>query len=108
MDEEELGENEIDAAPTKSFFIDMLTRDIPLDQAILDLIDNSVDGAKSLKALNGRSFADLWVKLEFDKDKFVISDNCGGFSKNAARKYAFKFGRLSPLHTVIDALYDGA
>lgn len=93
MNDEELGENEIDAAPTKGFFIDMITRDIPLDQAILDLVDNSIDGAKGLKALDGRNFSDLWVKLEFDREKFVISDNCGGFSKEAARKYAFKFGR---------------
>jgi hypothetical protein len=41
-------ETEIDAEPTKAFFIDMLTRDIPLDQAILDLVDNCVDGAKAL------------------------------------------------------------
>ena len=33
------------------------------------------------------------MKLEFDKEKFVISDNCGGFGKEAARRYAFKFGR---------------
>jgi hypothetical protein len=37
----------ISAEPTKSFFVDMLTRDIALEQAILDLVDNSVDGAKA-------------------------------------------------------------
>lgn len=37
----------IRANPTKEFFITMLTRDIPLDRAILDLIDNSVDAANS-------------------------------------------------------------
>lgn len=39
----------INAEPTKAFFVDMLTRDIPLEQAVLDLVDNSVDGAKSMK-----------------------------------------------------------
>ena len=36
---------EIDASPTKAFFIDNLTRDLTLEDAILDLIDNSVDAA---------------------------------------------------------------
>jgi len=34
----------IDASPTKDFFVSMLTRDISLDDAILDLLDNCVDG----------------------------------------------------------------
>ena len=34
----------VDARPVKSFFVDMLTRDIELVDAILDLLDNCVDG----------------------------------------------------------------
>jgi hypothetical protein len=30
--------------PTKRFFVSMLTRDIALDDAILDLLDNCLDG----------------------------------------------------------------
>ena len=86
-------DNEIDAEPTKTFFIDMFTRDIPLDQAILDLVDNSVDGAKALLADQQSPFDQRWIKLNFDKDKFTIVDNCGGFGRKAAREYAFKFGR---------------
>ena len=33
------------ANPTKAFFVSMITRDITLEDCILDLIDNSVDGA---------------------------------------------------------------
>ena len=88
-----LPNDQIDAEPTKSFFIDMLTRDIPLDQAILDLVDNSVDGAKALYADLGSPLSDRWIRLEFDKDKFAIIDNCGGFGRQAAREYAFRFGR---------------
>jgi hypothetical protein len=33
------------ANPTKAFFVRMITRDISLEDCILDLIDNSVDGA---------------------------------------------------------------
>ena len=34
----------VDASPVKSFFVSMLTRDIQLEEAILDLLDNCVDG----------------------------------------------------------------
>ena len=34
----------IKAGPTKAFFVRMLTRDIELADAILDLLDNCVDG----------------------------------------------------------------
>ena len=83
----------IDAAPTKTFFIDMFTRDIPLDQAILDLVDNSVDGAKSLIAKHGGTYDQRWIKLKFDRNSFTVVDNCGGFGRKAAQEYAFKFGR---------------
>ena len=33
------------AIPTKQFFVSMLTRDIRLEDAILDLVDNCLDGA---------------------------------------------------------------
>jgi hypothetical protein len=83
----------ISALPTRDFFIDMVTRDIPLDAVILDLVDNSVDGAKNLR---GRGkFDDLEVRIEADPEKFSIADNCGGFSSEVAREYAFRFGRLS-------------
>jgi len=83
----------IDAAPTKSFFVDMLTRDIQLEQAVLDLVDNSVDGAKGLKTTGAKPFEGRFVKIQFSKEKFRITDNCGGFSTQAAREYAFRFGR---------------
>ncbi len=34
----------VNASPVKSFFVYMLTRDIKLEEAILDLLDNCVDG----------------------------------------------------------------
>lgn len=78
---------QIDASPTKEFFIDMLTRDIALDRAILDLIDNSIDAARK----NDKKFAD--VTLTIEDNKFIIFDNCGGMDINAAKDYAFRFGR---------------
>lgn len=79
---------QVKAGPTKEFFIDMITRDIQLNKAILDLIDNSIDGAKRTGV-----FSDKVIKIEMNKDKFEINDNCGGFSSIIAKDYAFKFGR---------------
>jgi Histidine kinase-, DNA gyrase B-, and HSP90-like ATPase len=83
----------INAEPTKTFFVDMLTRDIPLEQAILDLIDNCVDGAKSMESDGELPFEGREIKLVFSEASFQITDNCGGFSREAAINYAFKFGR---------------
>lgn len=84
--------DEINAAPTKAFFIDMITRDIPLEQAVLDLVDNCIDGAKK----NGSgSFEGFFVEITLNSEFFRIVDNCGGFSTKTARDYAFRFGRPS-------------
>ena len=81
----------VNASPTKEFFIYMVTRDIPLTRAILDLVDNSVDGARRMRP-NG-NFNDLWVRIELQKDHCKIADNCGGIPVDIARNYAFRFGR---------------
>lgn len=84
---------QIDAEPTKAFFVEMLTRDIGLEQAVLDLVDNSVDGAKSMPSGTALPFEGRKVEIEFNKDSFRIFDNCGGFDSETARTYAFRFGR---------------
>jgi hypothetical protein len=81
----------IDASPTKELFITMLTRDVALIPAIIDLADNSTDGAR--KSKGGESWAGLYVKIHAKPNKFVIDDNCGGISVDIARRYAFRFGR---------------
>lgn len=83
--------NKVDASPTKAFFVQIVTKDVQLDEAIQDLIDNSVDGAKRLRE-NG-DFQNLYVHLTVAEDKFEIEDNCGGIPLDIARQYAFKFGR---------------
>ena len=81
----------IDAMPTKELFIDMLTRDIALIPAIIDLVDNCADGAKKLKGEG--QLTGLWVRLTVSPTEFRIVDNCGGFTVEMARNYAFRFGR---------------
>ena len=83
----------VDAAPTKAFFVDIITRDIQLDKAIQDLVDNCVDGAKRLRP--GGDYSGLWVRINLSAESFKISDNCGGIPLDIARRYAFKFGRAS-------------
>jgi hypothetical protein len=81
----------IDAQPTKSFFIGMLTRDVELSRAIIDLVDNCLDGA--LRNRPDKNFQNLWVRLRITPEEFHISDNCGGIPVDVAQKYAFRFGR---------------
>ncbi len=81
----------LQASPTKEFFIDMLVRDIRLERAIADLVDNSVDGANRLRP-NG-DFGGLYSRLELSPKHFRIADNCGGIPAAQARDYAFRFGR---------------
>src|SRR5438309_5561732 len=99
--------------PSKSLFINMLTRDISLADCIVDLLDNSVDGIKELRkrtnqpAPTENEYAGFWVEVEFSKDRFHISDNCGGIPVQVAIDYAFRCGRrdeddqeLAESHTI--------
>lgn len=81
----------VNASPTKEFFVNMLVRDILLKQAIIELIDNSIDGARSIRKDN--QYSGLKITVTFDKNKFIIEDNCGGIPLNVAANYAFRFGR---------------
>jgi hypothetical protein len=81
--------------PTKRFFVSMLTRDIELKDAILDLIDNSVDGAT--RRLKGKikkadAYDGFEARITVSAKSFDISDNCGGIPKDAI-KDAFLLGR---------------
>lgn len=87
----ELQNKKVDASPTKGFFIYMLTRDIDLKPAIVELIDNSIDGAKRVRKKS--HYEGLFIRITMSKDKFVIEDNCGGIDIDTAQNYAFKFGR---------------
>lgn len=78
------------AQPTKRLLVDVLTKDIDLPAAILDLIDNSVDSARRNSSegdLDGRS-----IEVTFTKQDFVIRDNCGGIPLDEAEQRVFCFG----------------
>ena len=81
----------IQTFPTTDFFITMLIRDVTLKDAIGDLVDNAVDGARGISA-NG-DYNGLEISIEANKDVFRIKDNCGGIEVKTAREYAFRIGR---------------
>src|SRR4051812_30676793 len=83
----------IDARPTKRFFVRMLVRDIELVPAIVDLVDNSVDGAKRITEPGENRFEGLEVRLTISPERFEIVDTCGGIPLELAQRYAFRFGR---------------
>jgi len=80
----------INGNPTKVFFIEMLTRDISIKDAIIDLLDNSIDGASNI---DKDDYSNLYINLTINKNEFIVEDNCGGFPLEVAQKYAFRFGR---------------
>ncbi len=87
------GKDEAQASPTKQFFVSMLTRDITLADAILDLVDNCLDGAMRIADGKKVDYAKHFVRIDLAKDHFSIRDNCGGIPREVAKNYAFKMGR---------------
>lgn len=88
-----------DVNPTKGFFINMLTRDIELNDAILDLLDNCLDGVVRIRAKEGRErdskdfYSGFAARIIVSKDSFIIEDNCGGIPLDIAKDKAFRMGR---------------
>jgi hypothetical protein len=86
-----------DASPAKKFFVDMLVKDIELQDAIIDLLDNSVDGAmrlaEKMTKQGAKPYAGCAAWITLSKDRFEILDNCGGIPVELAEQYAFRMGR---------------
>lgn len=96
----------ISASPTKRFFVEMLTRDIELEDAILDLLDNCVDGIQRIANLNpspSKPYEGFCARVTFTDKEFKIEDNCGGIPLEDARDYAFRMGR--PLDSIDNQIY---
>lgn len=89
----------VKASPSKVFFVSMLTRDIDLEDAVLDLLDNCVDGVVRTLAEMPESadsetpYEGYWARITASPDEFAILDNCGGIPKDIAKNSAFMLGR---------------
>src|ERR1035438_6964277 len=93
----------VKAYPRKQFFLEMFTRDITLEDCILDLIDNSMDSY--LRTRNIAVDAEVFgqgdgaaaqspglIRIDFSQEQFTIIDNCGGIDRRAAEDDVFCFG----------------
>lgn len=91
--------NKAKASPTKDFFVRMITKDISLEDCLLDLVDNCLDGARrTIVAKDGdgkmiESYEQFYTELHINSEEFRIEDNCGGISIDDAINYVFHFGR---------------
>ena len=81
----------VKAAPTKRFFISVLVKDIHLIDALVELVDNSVDSARS--DIGTDKLRQVHIEIDYDAQSFSIKDNAAGISIEQARNYAFRFGR---------------
>lgn len=79
------------AAPTKQLLVEVLTKDIDLIAAILDLVDNSVDAARRASG-NAERLDDYKIELTIGKTSLQLADNCGGITLENAEERAFRFG----------------
>lgn len=91
-------------SPTKEFFVEMLTRDIELNDAILDLLDNCLDGVvrscSDKNKLQAPDFYDSYcAEIIITATEFSITDNCGGIPRDTAENYAFRMGRVPTTQT---------
>ena len=94
----------VDASPAKRFFVEMLIRDIRIEDAIVDLVDNSIDSLircddidltglllttshEAEEPENSRN-----VDIQVQDDSFQIEDNCGGIEIDHAKQQVFRFG----------------
>lgn len=82
--------NIIEGNPTNKFFMEMIARDFSIEDTIMNLSDDSIDGANRI---NPNDYLGLNIYLTVNKDYFEIKDNCSGFSIDAVKRYAFRFGR---------------
>ena len=95
-----------DASPEKRLFISLLTRDISLRAAFLDLIDNSVNAAVRPVARQLETADDYLsvlddgsvqpavdINVEISNDCISITDTAPGIDIETARHHVFRFGR---------------
>lgn len=96
------------AYPTKRFFLEMFTRDISLEDCILDLIDNSIDALirtrdiditenlLKLDTATGNHNGNLpTIEIHLSDRVFKIVDTCGGIPRSVAETEMFNFGHTS-------------
>ena len=105
------------ATPEKRLFVSLITRDITLADAILDLVDNSINAAmvgvanpldsaeafyKLLKRTKSKVGTQIEVKVA--DDCVTVIDNAGGIDLKSAEDGIFHFGAREDAHAGKDRL----
>lgn len=80
----------VDGSPTKEFIISTITKDITIEAAIFDFIDNSINAANKLKTRN--RLGNYYVDVKITPTSLIIKDNCGGFTKEKILAGALRIG----------------
>src|SRR5690349_17624519 len=95
------------AFPRKNFFLEMFTRDISLEDCVLDLIDNSIDSLVRTRNIvisanlldpdfnpsNDLKNGSLpTIDVTFSSRACHVVDTCGGISREGALTDVFNFG----------------
>lgn len=73
--------------PSKKLLIDGITRDLPIEACIFDLLDNSIDSSTQQKQT---------IKLSFNGHHFAIEDNGCGISYEKMKREALSAGSIEP------------
>jgi hypothetical protein len=96
------------ARVAKRFFIDLITRDITLEDSLLDLIDNSIDSLIRTRQLDitanllqpPPSKIDVTrlptVDVDITTQKITVTDHSGGIPLKLAKDEVFNFGKHEP------------
>jgi hypothetical protein len=97
------------ATPEKRLFISLITRDIGLADAILDLMDNAINSIISEGRLELATPSDYiallarkrkkdiaTIDIDFNDKSFTMKDTAGGISYYDAENSVFRFGRPLP------------
>jgi hypothetical protein len=106
------------AAPQKRLFIELITKDITLEDAILDMIDNAINNVLVREKVNlvesfdefiaasepSPKFSHYRIAIRIDSTHFIIEDNCGGIPYDAAKNTVFQFGRSTSVDAPVDTL----
>jgi hypothetical protein len=98
--------NEVQAYVTKTFLIDIITRDIGMTEAILELVDNSLDRAVEIFDIDvtrgltenyrfdkrRKLLEPITINIHLSRNEFIIEDNCGGIDRDDLKNEVFIFG----------------
>jgi hypothetical protein len=87
------------------FLRGILTRDISPVEAVFDLVDNSIDGARNDLISRGKEAKDKFglpvtysgyrVSVRLRGSSITVTDNCHGFERSTLENNAFIIGRAS-------------